>query len=62
VERRISVLGHLDGLCLSPSGAYVAVSSNEAGQVQIFRRSDWALAGTVDAGDGPGACTWLSGH
>jgi DNA-binding beta-propeller fold protein YncE len=62
VERRIAVLGHPDGLCLSPNGAYVAVSSNEAGKVQIFRRSDWALAGTVEAGDGPGACTWIPSH
>lgn len=62
VERRISVLGHPDGLCLSPSGEYVAVSSNEAGQVQLFRRSDWALAGAVDAGNGPGACAWIPKH
>ena len=59
VERRIDVLGHPDGLCLSPNRDYVAVSSNEAGQVQLFRLADWALAGALDAGNGPGACAWI---
>ncbi len=62
IERRVPVLGHPDGMCTSPSGQYLAVSSNEAGAVQIFRRSDWALAGTLEAGNGPGACTWLPHH
>jgi YVTN family beta-propeller protein len=62
VERNVGVLGHPDGMCISPSGAYVAVVSNEEDAVQVFRRSDWALAGTLQTGDGPGACAWLSRH
>lgn len=62
IDRHIPTLGHPDGICLSPDGAYVAIVSNEAGRVQIFRRSDWALAGTLDAGNGPGSCAWLPRH
>jgi YVTN family beta-propeller protein len=62
VEKRVDVLGHPDGMCLSPGGGAIAVVSNEAGAVQLFRLSDWAAAGTLEAGDGPGACTWLAGH
>ena len=58
-EKRISTLGHPDGMCLSPDGQYLAVASNETGAVQLFRRSDWALAGALQVGGGPGACTWL---
>lgn len=62
VDRRVDVLGHPDGLCLSPGGNSIAVVSNETGAVQLFRLRDWALAGTLDAGIGPGACTWLAGR
>ena len=62
VERRVDVLGRPDGMCISPAGDYIAVASNEAGAVQLFRLRDWALAGALDAGDGPGACTWLPAH
>jgi DNA-binding beta-propeller fold protein YncE len=62
IARTISVLGHPDGICVSPSGAFVAVASNEERAVQVFRRSDWALAATLDAGDGPGSCIWMAAH
>lgn len=62
VERKVGVLGHPDGMCISPSAAYVAVVSNADDAVQIFRRSDWVLAGTLQSGDGPGACAWLASH
>lgn len=62
VLRTIKTLGHPDGICLSPSGAYLAVASNEGKAVQIFRRSDWALAGTLAAGEGPGSCAWIARH
>ena len=58
----VPVLRHPDGICVSPSGAYVAVVSNQDNTVQVFRRSDWALAATLDAGDGPGSCAWLTMH
>jgi len=59
VQKRIETLGHPDGICLSPSGSYVAVASNESDAVQVFGRSDWALAATLEAADGPGSCLWL---
>ena len=62
VTKTLKVLGHPDGVCVSPSGAYVAIVSNEASAVQIFRRSDWALTATLNAGDGPGSCAWPDLH
>ncbi|MBA4180985.1 MAG: hypothetical protein C0506_10395 [Anaerolinea sp.] len=59
VERRVKVAGRPDGLCLSPDGEFVAVASNATAAVQVFRVKDWRLAGTMAAGDGPGACAWL---
>jgi YVTN family beta-propeller protein len=59
-ERRPATPGHPDGMCLSPSGEYVAVASNELDVIELFRVRDWAGAGSLDAGDGPGACVWIS--
>lgn len=59
VERRLRVGGHPDGLCLSPSGAYLAVASNETDGVDFFRLEGSARAEGFAAGDGPGACAWL---
>jgi DNA-binding beta-propeller fold protein YncE len=59
VIRRVDVLQLPDGICLSPDGAYAAVVSNAANAVQVFRVSDWRLAATYAAGDGPGVCLWL---
>jgi len=60
IERRLATGGHPDGMCASPTGGYLAVASNEANRVDLFRIRDWANAGSIDAGDGPGACAWLS--
>ena len=62
IEKSIATNGHPDGVCISPSRDYVAVASNEAGLVQIFRLSDWAPAGALNAGDGLGACVWVANH
>ena len=59
IEKRFKVAGHPDGLCLSPSGRFLAVASNEHDSLNIFRTEDWKLMLTLGAGDGPGACTWL---
>jgi DNA-binding beta-propeller fold protein YncE len=59
VVRHKNVLGHPDGICASPDGAYVAVVSNATDSVQVFRASDWRLAATLATGDGPGACAWV---
>lgn len=59
VEKRVTVLGRPDGICLNPDGSFAAVVSNENNAVQIFRVSDWRLAGTLKVGSGPGACLWL---
>lgn len=60
VVRRVATLPRPDGICVDPTGDYVAVASNDAAKVQVFRRSDWKLAGAFAAGDGPGACLWAS--
>lgn len=60
IERSIPTLGHPDGICLSPSREYVAIASNAGGAVQFFRLADWAPAGTLAAGDGPGSCIWMA--
>lgn len=60
VTRRVATLPRPDGICLDPTGEYVAVASNDAAQAQVFRRTDWKLAATVAASQGPGACLWLS--
>lgn len=62
VSRRVKVGGRPDGLCASPSGAYIGVASNAAGTLQVFRLRDWKLVTTLAAGDGPGACAWLPGR
>ncbi len=62
LEREIPVDARPDGICLSPSGLYVAVASNAAGTLTIFRTSDWARAGTVQGTVGLGSCLWLPGH
>ena len=60
VEKRVKVLGRPDGICLNGDGTFAAVVSNEADAIQIFRVSDWRLAGTLRLGSGPGACLWLA--
>ncbi len=59
VKRRLPTPGHPDGLCLDPAGEYLAVASNESDGVSFFRVKGWVSAGSVPAGDGPGACLWL---
>lgn len=59
IERQFRVAGRPDGLCLSPSGRFLAVVSNEYDSVNVFRVEDWKLMVTLEAGDGPSACTWV---
>ncbi len=58
LEERVRVAPRPDGMCLSPNGRFLAVASNAADGVNIFRTTDWRLMITLDAGDGPGACSW----
>lgn len=62
VERELDVDARPDGLCMSPSGEYVAVASNAIGTLTIFRSSDWAHVGTIVGLPGLGSCLWLPGH
>lgn len=62
VERELDVDARPDGLCMSPSGEYVAVASNAVGTLAIFRISDWAHVGTIAGVPGLGSCLWLPGH
>lgn len=60
IERTVAVGGRPDGICISPSRSYVAVVSNATASVTVFRLADWAVAGTVRTGEGPGSCLWLA--
>jgi hypothetical protein len=61
VDRIVKTLPFPDGVCPSPSGAFVGVASNAGGAVQVFRVSDWRLVTTLEAGEGAGSCLWLAG-
>ncbi|MFN0147167.1 MAG: YncE family protein [Dehalococcoidia bacterium] len=58
VVRELKVAGRPDGLCLSPSGRFLGIVSNDHDSVHIFRTSDWKVMLTLATGDGPGACAW----
>lgn len=58
LEKSVRVAPRPDGLCLSPDGRFLAVVSNAADGVNIFRVNDWRLMTTLFAGDGPGSCAW----
>ena len=60
VVRSFEVPSRPDGLCLSPDRAYLGVVSNAADSVRLYETGDWQMAGELPAGDGPGACLWLS--
>lgn len=62
VEKTVPTAAQPDGICISPSGAFVAVASNAADAAQVFRVGGWELVDVVPAGDGPGACAWLPGN
>lgn len=62
VEKQVPVLARPDGICLNADRSFAAVVSNESDAVQVFRVSDWRLAGTLRTGSGPGACLWLPVH
>lgn len=59
VEKTIEVSGRPDGICLSPGGEYAGVASNAEDIVRLFTVGSWRGAGSIPAGDGPGACLWL---
>lgn len=59
VKRHLRTPGHPDGLCLDTAGEYLAVASNESDSISFFRVEDWARAGSLPAGHGPGACIWI---
>ncbi len=59
VVRHEKTLERPDGLCIDPSGAFLAVTSNALDAVIVFQLKDWRVAATIPAGDGPGSCAWL---
>lgn len=61
ILRLLDVPSRPDGLCPSPSGAYLAVASNGDNTVTIFQTSDWRTAARLHVPQGPGACLWLPG-
>ncbi len=60
IEEQLEVPARPDGICLSPSGEHVGVASNAEGVVRLFVADSWRGAGSILAGDGPGACLWLA--
>ncbi|WP_322818088.1 hypothetical protein [Tepidiforma sp.] len=61
IVRLLDVPARPDGLCLSPSGAYLAVASNGDSSVTVFQTSHWRIAARLQVPQGPGACLWLPG-
>ena len=59
ILRRLDVPARPDGLCRSPSGAYLAVVSNAEGRITVFETASWRVAARYTAAEGPGACLWL---
>ena len=57
--RHEKTLDRPDGLCIDPSGEYLAVTSNAMDAAVVFQLKDWRIAITVATGDGPGSCLWL---
>jgi DNA-binding beta-propeller fold protein YncE len=62
IEKEVDLPARPDGTCLSPDGQYLGVASNAGGTVRILATGNWRGAGSIPAGDGPGACLWLSGR
>lgn len=60
VERRLRVATRPDGLCLSPSGRFLAVVTNDQDAVTVYRIADWRRLVALATGDGPGACAWVA--
>ncbi len=50
-----------DGICVSPSGAWVAAASNGDNRLRIIDTESWRRSMDYDTGDGPGSCLWLAG-
>ena len=61
VLRRLEVPARPDGLCRSPSGAYLAVVSNAESRITVFETASWRVAARYSVAEGPGACLWLPG-
>ena len=59
IERRVKVGSRPDGLCVSPSGTFIAVVSNADNLARVFRLPTWTPVLALVTGDGPGACLWL---
>lgn len=59
VEEQVEVPARPDGICLSPDGQYLGVASNAEASVRVFATESWRGAGSIPAGEGPGACLWL---
>ncbi len=49
-----------DGICISPSGRYAGVATNDDGLLTVIDTEDWEALGTIAGGTGPGACAWLA--
>ena len=60
VEKRVDVGTLPDGICVSPSGEYVAVLANAAETVSIIDTRAWRVRATFEAPGGPGACLWTA--
>lgn len=59
VEEQVDVPARPDGICVSPDGKYIGIVSNAENSVRFYATGSWRRAGSITAGDGPGACLWL---
>ena len=59
IEQRVKVGARPDGVCVSPSGTFIAVVSNVDNLARVFRLPNWTPVLALVTGEGPGACLWL---
>ncbi|PWB42172.1 MAG: hypothetical protein C3F10_13695 [Dehalococcoidia bacterium] len=60
VEKQVETPARPDGICVAPGGEHLGVASNAGATVRFFATGSWRGAGSIPAGDGPGACLWLA--
>jgi DNA-binding beta-propeller fold protein YncE len=59
--RATVAIGRLaDGLCVAPSGEWVAAAANGDNTLHIIDTVEWRSSMEYDTEDGPGACLWLA--
>ena len=48
-----------DGLCVAPSGSWLAAASNGENMLRMIGTEEWTVSMSYPTADGPGSCLWL---